>query len=238
MPQLNRRARKHSRWLRLLAKPRPATRTVEVLPPSHGDETLWVFLTAALVCLCVIYVLAFQRDLAAQPSGDTRSARATLPFMVLFRDLPGNEQRVFREMQEGLQEALRMRGMRGEWPSVEALAGLDIPPFAHDVLDKSALSWTQQRDGLLIEYVGVPTLAAGMPAFLIFIQEPEPTGGEQPSAAVVDEEHQPLPDGKLLHVTYWKCSPESLRPRLMGDPALQGWTQIRVTDPFQIMEAP
>ena len=213
-------------------------RTVEVLPPSQADETSWVFLTAAFVCLCVIYILAFQRDMAATPSGNTRSTRATLPFMVLFRDLPGTEQRVFREMQEGLQEALRTRGMRGEWPSVEALAALDIPPFAHDVLDKSVLSWTQQRDGLLIEYIGVPTPAAGMPAFLIFIQEPEPTGGEQPSAAVVDEEHQLLPNGRLLHVTYWKCPPETLRAGLVDDPAPQGWTQIRVTDPFQILEAP
>jgi len=181
-------------------------------------------------------MLAFQRDLAVQSSGGARSAPAALPFMVLFRDLPGREQWVFREMQEGLQESLRTRGMRGEWPSVEALAALDIPPFARDVLDKSALSWTQQRDGLLTEYVGVPTPATGMPAFLIFIQEPEPTGGEQPSAAVVDEEHQLLPDGKLLHVTYWKRPSESLRPGLVVDPAPHGWTQIRVTDPFQ-MEA-
>jgi hypothetical protein len=221
----------------LLGKPRSLPRTVEVLPPSHGEEASWVFLSAAFVCLCVIYMLAFQRGPAVPAAGGARSAPAARPVMVLFRDLPGNEQRVFREMQEGLQEALRRRGMGGEWPSVTSLAGLDIPPFARDALDTSGLSWTQQRDGLLVEYIGVPPPGAGIPAFLISIQEPEPTGGEQPSAAVVDEEHQLLPDGKLLHVTYWKRSSESLQPGMASNPALQGWTQIRVTDPFQMLEA-
>jgi len=215
-----------------------AVRTVEVVPPSAGGEASWVFLTAMFVCLCILYVLAFQLHLPTGSQRDTGKALQPPPFLVLFRDLPGREQRVFRAMQEGLQEALRMRDEHGEWPTVESLAALEIPPFAPDVLEKSGLAWTQRRDGLLVEYIGVPAVGTSMPAFLIFVQEPEPRGGEQPSPSVIDEEHQLLSGGKLLHVTYWKRPPESLPRGLMADPALAGWTQIRVTNPFQITEEP
>jgi len=235
MARLSRQVRRTSRWREFLSGPQPAVRTVEVLPPSHQDEASWVFLTAAFVCLCVIYIVAFQTK-GTGSADDKSGASATLSYMVLFRDLPSPEQRLFREMQEGMQEALRLRGTSGDWPTAESLAKLDVPPFGSDVLDKSGFNWTQRRDGLLIEYVGVPSSGAGMPAFLIQVQEPEPTGGEQPAARVVDEEHQLLPDGKLLHVTYWKRAPESLRSDLVTNPVLEGWTQIRITDPFQITE--
>ena len=230
---MSRQPRRHSGWRELLTGPRPAVRTVEVLPPSHRDEGSWVFLTAAFVCLCVIYTVAFQTR-GAGPAADKNSAGATLSYMVLFRDLPSAEQRFYREMQEGVQEAMRLRGTSGDWPTAEALAKLDVPPFGPDVLDKSGYAWTLHRDGLLIEYLGVPSSGAGMPALLIQIQEPEPTGGEQPAPGVVDEEHQLLADGKLLHVTYWKRTAESLLPDLVNNAVLEGWTQIRITDPFQI----
>ena len=65
----------------------------------------------------------------------------------------------------------------------------------------------------------------------------EPRGSEDPSTAGVDEEHRLLPDGKLLHVTYWEYRPVPLRPGLIVEPALQGWQQIRATSPFQSTEA-
>jgi hypothetical protein len=226
---------RRSSWRELFTGPPPAIRTVEVLPPSHSGEAAGVFLSAAFIYLCVFYILAFQLY-EPQAAGDRRSATAVLPFQVLFPDLPSPEQRIFRQMQEGLAEALQTRGARGEWPTVESLATQSIPPFTHDVLDKSALTWTQHRDGAIVAYVGIPAPGAAMPAFLIFIQEPEPTGGEQPSAAVIDEEHQLLPDGKLLHVTYWKHVSASLKPGPVLTPELAGWTQIRVTSPYQAME--
>lgn len=237
VPRVTKPVRRRLQWPQIFVPARPAVRTVDVLPPSHRDEASWVFLSATFVCLCVIYIVAFQMNPASRTAGGTRDAAATLPFQVLFRDLPGSEQRVFRQMQEGLEEALRTRGARGDWPTVESLAALGIPPFTRDVLDKSALGWTQRRDGLLVEYVGIPSSGPRTPAFLILIQEPEATGGEQPSAAVVDEEHQLLPDGKLLHVTYWKRSPMP-RPGVVADPALEGWSQIRLTSPFQFAESP
>jgi hypothetical protein len=235
---LTRPAPRLSNWLELLSGPRPAIRTVEVLPPSRSDESAWVFLTAGIVCVAVIYVLAFQ---TYRPPGSPAVGAAetrTLAFQVLFRDLPGPEQRVFRQMKEGLDEALRLRSREGSWPTVAALAAEEIPPFAPDVLDRSALVWGLRQDGLIGEYVGIPAAGSGRPAFLILMQEPEPTGGEDPNAGGVDEEHQLLPDGRLLHVTFWKHASTSIRSGLITDPALDGWLQIRISSPFQIQEEP
>jgi hypothetical protein len=212
-------------------------RTVEVVPPSQSDdEELWVVLGALFVCLGVIYVFAFQ--LYSGPgAGDPSRRNEMLAFQVLFRDLPGQEQRVYRSMTEGLDEALRLRSTSGSWPTVESLAEIGIPPFALDVLDKSSLVWERRQEGLVTEYVGVPARETGAPSFLILVQEPEPGGGEDASTAGVDEEHQLLPNGKLLHVTYWEHRPVTLGPGVIAEPALQGWRQIRVTSPFQSMEA-
>jgi len=221
--------------LEVLREPRPAIRTVRVPSSTTEDETGWVFLTAAFICLLVIYVLAFQ--VYEGPRSVTRGG--TLPFQVLFRDLPSGEQRIFREMQEGLAEALRIRTTSGAWPAVGELATLGTPPFAADPLDRSGLQWTQRLDGLRIEYVGIPSTGMAVPAFLIQIVEPEPVGGERANSSVADEEHQPLPDGTLLHVTYWKRVPPSVSNGLINDPALEGWKQIRVKSPMdELLEAP
>src|SRR5262249_19451862 len=118
----------------------PALRTVDVLPPSSADEVMWVFLTAAFIVLVVMYVVAFQTYDAGR-SDASRVARSLLPFQVLFRDLPGPEQRVFRAMQEGVSEAVRLRSETGVWPSVATLSAAGVPPFAPDVLDKAGLRW-------------------------------------------------------------------------------------------------
>ena len=235
---LKRESRRLASWLERLTGPRPAIRTVEVLPPSRSDEGPWVFLSGGFVCLAVIYVLAFQLYEGPGAAGAKTAGNGMLPFQVLFRDLPSPEQRAFRAMKEGLDEALRLRSTDGVWPAVEALAALGIPPFAPDVLDKSALVWAQQRDGLVTEYLGVPANETGTSAFLILMQEPEPLGGEQPAVGVVDEEHQLLADGKLLHVTFWKHARQSLRPGLVGDAALEGWQQIRLAGPFEATALP
>ncbi|HSP97255.1 MAG TPA: DUF6162 family protein [Candidatus Dormibacteraeota bacterium] len=214
------------------ATPRPEEWTVEVAPASDGDEEVWVFLTAGFVCLCVIYVLIFQ----LYGGGKAQTLNTALPYQVLFRDLPSPAQRIFREMQEGVTEAVRVRASDGGWPTVESLASAGIPPFAADALDKAGLRWERRDDGLVTSYLGVPTRGAEMPAFLILIVEPAPGAGEQPAPAVVDEEHQLLPDGTLLHVTYWQHAAASLPAAITADPALQGWSQIRVSSPFQTVE--
>ena len=216
---------------------RHSLRTVEVLPPSNADEAGWVFLAAGFVLLGVIYTYGFEREgmRAAGPSQGAGSG--LLPYQVLFRDLPSPEQRVFRAMQEGVGEGVRLRAERSRWPTVEELSKDGIPPFAPDVLDKAGLRWSGESDGLFANYLGVPSGSAGMPAFLILVQEPDPVTGEKPPPpSVVDEEHQVLPDNTLLHVTYWKRPAPNLHPGLIVDPAIEGWQQIRLRSPLEELD--
>ncbi|MFM7140877.1 MAG: DUF6162 family protein [Alphaproteobacteria bacterium] len=209
-------------------------REVEVLPPSRRDETTWVLLAAGLVVLAVIYVVAFERFGALDRAASGTAAKGILPFQVLFRDLPSERQRVFRSMQEGAVEAVSKRGSAGRWPSVEELAAEGIPPFASDPLDRSGLRWEARNDGLLWQYVGIPA-RTGDPAYLVSIAEPEPVSGEKPVPGVVDEEHQLLPDGRLLHVTHWTGEVDPGSGPVV-EPALRGWKQVRVTSAFEEME--
>jgi len=213
------------RWFGIFTTPPAAIRTVEVVPPSRLDEGAWVFMASAFVVLCVIYIVAFERAPASETT--TAAARALLPFQMLFRDLTSPEQRLFREMQEGATEAVAVRGSSGSWPAVEALAAQGVPPFAVDVLDKSQLRWRRRDAGLLHQYVGEPAVPSS-PAFMISILEPEPVTGERPLPGVVDEEHQLLSDGTLLHVTYWTRTGGVNSPEPISDPGLEGWKQIRV----------
>jgi hypothetical protein len=184
------------------------------------------------IVLCLVYVYAFQRDPGRSPSAATGSG-TLLPFQVLFRDLPSADQRIFRSMQEGSLEAVRLRAESGHWPSTTQLAAAGVPPVATDVLDKDGHRWADRREGLVLNYLGVPADAART-AFLILVQEPDPVTGERPPPpSVVDEEHQLLPGGVLLHVTYWKRSSASFDAGTIVDPALQGWQQIRVKTLFE-----
>ncbi len=207
---------------------------VEAQPPSKGDEVTWVFLSAVFVVLCVVYIVAFEKLGGGREQAASMS-REVLPYQVLFRDLPSEEQRMFRAMREGAIEALTRRATAEGWPAVETLATDGIPPFAPDPLDKSRLRWSLRHDGFLWQYVGTPSEAMNRSAFMISIQEPAPQTGEKPVPGVVDEEHQLLPDGRLLHVTYW-MGRGAVPPGPIPDPALRSWRQIRVTTLFEEME--
>jgi hypothetical protein len=185
------------------------------------------------IVLCAVYAIAFERG--GSVSGAAATGPAVLAYQVLFRDLPGPEQRTFRAMQEGAMEAVASRGSGGTWPSVESMASDGIAPFAPDPLERSGLRWTLRHDELLYQYIGIPSDAVA-PAFMIFVLEPEPTTGEKPVSGMVDEEHQLLADGTLLHVTYWKRIGASMPQSLVWDPALEGWTQIRVATLVEELE--
>jgi hypothetical protein len=219
-------------WWRVLSIPRSAIRTEEVVPPSQRDDGSWVFLAAMAIVVCVIYIIGFERG---GPVGGNAAApaQALLPYQVLFRDLPGTEQRMFRAMQEGLGEALRTRGSTQNWPAVATLSADGVPPFAPDVLDRSGLRWELRSTAFLYQYVGVPSATRAAPAFMISIVEPEPIIGEKAIPGVVDEEHQVLPDGLLLHITYWKRGAVGIGAGPITDPSLAGWTQIRVKSPIE-----
>ncbi len=210
-------------------------RTVEVVSPSWEGELVWLLNAAAFIVVVVIYIVAFE-TVGSGRAASTGPNDGLLPFQVLFRDLPTADQRMFRAMQEGAGEAERMRTADGAWPTTASLADDGIPPFARDPLDKAGLRWSERSERLVVNYLGVSPVA-GSEAFLILIQEPDPVTGEKaPQPGVVDEEHQLLTDGTLLHVTYWKSAEPGPRPGIIGDPALAGWTQIRVTSPLKEME--
>ncbi len=193
-------------------------------------------LASVFIVLCVIYIIAFERFGPGRLAGSPAST-GVLPFQVLFRDLPAGEQRMFREMQEGVVEMLATGPSRGDWPSVAALEKQGIPPFAPDVLDKADTQWTLQRDRLLYEYVGIPSADVSAPAFMIMILEPDPQNGEKADPSLVDEEHQLMPDGRLLHVTYWEHAPPHPSPEVALDPSKSGWMQIRVKTLFEEMKS-
>jgi hypothetical protein len=107
---------------------RQGIRTVAVVPPSRGDEVQWVCNLGLFVLLGVIYVVAFQ---TYGQGGATRDGSAgMLPYQVLFRDLPGAQQRVFRAMQEGTTEALRVRAESGTWPLQGSPSVAHSPPHS------------------------------------------------------------------------------------------------------------
>jgi hypothetical protein len=206
------------------------------VPPSKRDENVWVFMAALFIVLCVIYIVAFERYGGPASVVTAQGSKGLLPFQVLFRDLPSGEQRAFRQMQEGVVELMAMRGTREDWPPVDELRSQGIPPFAPDVLDKLRMQWTLDRDGLVYEYTGSPTASTLAPAYMIMIVEPDPQTGEKANPTVVDEEHQLLADGRLLHVTYWKHAPPYPSPGVAPDPARAGWMQIRVKTLFEEMK--
>jgi hypothetical protein len=135
---------------------------------------------------------------------------------------------------------LRQHGQGGEWPDVGRLAADGVPPFAVDPLDRSRLRWQLRSDGLVSGYLGIPEEAGALPAYLVRIQAPDPQAIErlgQPNAAL-DEEHRALPDGTLLHVTYWRRERAPADDAVGPDPARDGWSQIRLKSLFEASPEP
>jgi hypothetical protein len=195
----------------------PAVRTLDVVPPSRVAEAERVTLVCGLIVLAALWSVAFR--LSAK---GTIEDGALLPFQIAFQDLPSTEQRIFRELQEGFGEARRTRIAESNWPAPARLAEDGVPPFAADPQDRAGYRWSLLKQGLTIKYVGIPT-APGSPDVLLFIQEPDPNGGETGDS---DEEHQVLTNGRLMHVTYWKRE-SSGQAELALAPQSEGWSQIR-----------
>jgi hypothetical protein len=206
--------------------PVSSARRVEIRPPSVRSETVNVLRCAgAIVLVVAVYLLRPASDVARE----NRAERNLLPYQTLVQDVPSTEQRIFRELQEGLLEAERLRSTSGKWPEVPALSADGIPPFAPDPTAKGAsYHWRVLNQGVFTNYLGIPS-TADAPAWLLVIREPEL--GSAPDLAPNDEEHHRLTDGTVLHVSIWKV-PE--RSRVSGGlvaiqrPELEGWTQLSV----------
>jgi hypothetical protein len=260
---------------------RPAVRTVEIGPPSARAETWNVLRAGALIALVTwIYIVdttepdgsgaglkggagAAAASVAAAATGTTAAAtrggaeaRDLLPYQRLFRTLEGEDQRLFRELQEGLIEAENVRSSARRWPAPAALAAQGIPPFA-DAPGRGGrrnYRWQLRQEGLIVNYLGMPADARD-PAFLLLVQEPDPrapaAGPAQPASAgagapargteaasaasgvlaqTTDEVHHRLPDGTLLHVSTWMLAGAASRddPGLIAEPYARGWNQLLI----------
>jgi hypothetical protein len=190
----------------------------------------------------------------AADGGDVAAARDLLPYQRLFRTLGGEDQRLFRELHEGLLEAENVRSSARRWPAPAALAAQGVPPFA-DAPGRGGrriYRWQLRQEGPTVNYLGLPADARD-PALLLLVQEPDPRlpaggpvspadagappGGVGPAAGGVlsqatDEVHHRLADGTLLHVSIWMRAAPPMPARagddrgLMTEPYARGWVQL------------
>jgi hypothetical protein len=198
--------------------------TVRILPPSVRTETINVIkVAAAIVVVVAAYIFRPSFGVQSPDLESRQSQMGLLPYQKLIRDAPPEEQRVFRELQEGLLEAERIRAQTGHWPDVTALEAEGIPPFALDPTQKIAYKWTSVRQEWATNYLGVPS-DPSQPAWVLVILEPEPGAPADP--APNDETHHRLPDGTTLHVSIWNMPEEKRRSGFaaLRLPQNEGWT--------------
>jgi hypothetical protein len=175
-------------------------RTVEVRSPSAAREAGNVIRAVLHIAFWSAALLgASWKHAARDATGGAKSA--TSVDEIAFRDLPGEDQRIYRNVLDGLVEAEDARVRDKAWPGVEALAARRIPPFAPDPVDQGKYSWKKLQSGGLVNYVGAPA-AAGRPTVLVVALEPLPGEPADPQA-VVDETHHRLADGTMIHVSIW-----------------------------------
>ncbi len=191
----------------------------EVQPLSARAELLMLVRAAmAIVAGVFIYVAT------TVGGGASPSERNLMPFQKLIADRPFDEQRMFRELQEGLLEAEGMRSTENAWPTTSALADAGIPPFAADPTRRLAYDWRLNRNGTLVNYLGLPKDHDG-PAWLIVVLEPEP--GVPPDQPFEDQEHHRLLNGAMLHVATWvHPNGRAIADRTVRMPQTEGWIQL------------
>ena len=196
-------------------------RRVEVRPLSARAEFANVVRFSMVV---VIGAWMFLATDSATFGGATSSTRHLLPFQSLMQDRPQTEQRMFRELQEGLLEAERRRADGRTWPTADALAADGIPPFAFDPTARGgAYDWRAVTSGAFVNYLGLPK-RPGPPAWLVLVQEPE--AGAPPDPAREDEEHHRLATGEMLHVSTWVRADARVINGVIRAPQAEGWTQL------------
>ena len=195
--------------------------TVDIRPPSVRAETVNV-LKAAGAILVIVAAYVFRPAFGA-PDTAVPAASGLLPYQKLIRDATPAEQRMFRELREGLLEAERIRAETGRWPDVAALEAEGIPPFARDPTQPVEYKWTSVRQDWATNYLGVPSRTSE-PAWVLVVLEPEPGAPADP--APNDETHHRLPDGTTLHVSIWNIAEEKRRSGFaaLRLPQNEGWT--------------
>ena len=208
-------------------------RRIEVQPPSARAELVLVVRFSMVIAIGVWMYLATD-SATFRDAGNTN--RHLLPFQALIQDRAPIDQRMFRELQEGLLEAETRRADRGAWPAVSSLAADGIPPFALDPTAKGGqYEWHLTVSGTLVNYLGLPQ-RSDAPAWLVLVQEPEP--GAPPDPAREDEEHHLLITGVKLHVSTWVRADAHVASRIIRTPQAEGWTQLYAVGPSPAQPTP
>jgi len=203
-----------------------AMRQLEVHPLSPRAELGHVLRLGLAVVIGAWMYLATDSALFRDAGA---GARQLLPFQALVQDRPSNEQRMFRQIQEGRLEAEARRSENGAWPAVAALAADGIPPFTFDPTERGGqYDWRLIADGTFVNYLGLPR-RPGAPAWLLLVQEPEP--GAPPDPAREDEEHNRLLTGEMLHVSTWVREDGRVTDGIVRVPQAAGWTQLYAVGP-------
>ena len=173
----------------------------------------------------IVAAYIFRPSLGAPSTDSLRQPQAgLLPYQQLVRDAAPVEQRMFRELQEGLLEAERIRAQTGQWPDVTMLEAEGIPPFAPDPDAESRVHMDLRPAGLGDQLprraVGFDRSRPGCSSFS------SPSRARPPDPAPNDETHHRLPDGTTLHVSIWNI-PEAKRRSgfaALRLPQNDGWT--------------
>jgi hypothetical protein len=205
----------------------PAAKRVQIEALSARTELGNVLRVAMAISVGVWMYLATN---GATFQGRRSELRNLLPFQLLIRDRPSSEQRIFRELQEGLLEAEARRAVDGKWPPIALLSNDGVPPFAPDPTARgSRYDWRLITAGTFVNYLGLPE-QAGAPAWLVLVQEPEP--GRPPDQTWEDEEHHRLANGPMLHVSTWlHAEGTRVADRIVRMPQAEGWMQLYAVGP-------
>jgi uncharacterized protein DUF6162 len=208
-------------------------RRMDVQPPSARAELVNVVRFSMVIVIGVWMYLAAD-SATLRDAGNTN--RHLQPFQALIQDRAPIDQRMFREVQEGLLEAETRRADRGAWPSVSSLAADGIPPFAPDPTAKGGqYEWHLTVSGTFVNYLGLPQ-RSDAPAWLVLVQEPEP--GAPPDPAREDEEHHLLITGVKLHVSTWVRADARVASQIIRTPQAEGWTQLYAVGPSVAQPTP
>ena len=192
----------------------------EHVTPLSARAELLVLVRAAMAIVAGVFIYVA----TTVGGGASPGQRNLMPFQKLIGDRPSDDQRMFRELQEGLLEAEAMRSGNNAWPTTSALADAGIPPFAADPTRRRAYEWRLIQSGTLVNYLGRPT-DEDAPAWLIVVTEPEP--GVPPDQTFEDQEHHRLLNGAMLHVATWThANGRATSDRLVRMPQTEGWIQL------------
>lgn len=197
--------------------------TVEVRSSSARREAIALLPIALAIGFVALFV-------ARGPCGASdRSPQAgLLAHQKRFRDLAPGEQRIFRELQEGIAEAEGSRSSVGRWPIIEELASTGVPPFVPAPRDRDRWSWEFRESNEGANYLGLPRSPTDS-AWLVLLQESgERVKVELGEKIELDEFHRQLSDGTLIHVSTWMRTgpPKERSEEVIARPETAGWTQI------------